>query len=38
MMLKSVQGLTLLAQCIRIENPGMMQDVVKVMAAVGLVS
>eukprot|EP00795_Rhopilema_esculentum_P000332 gene332-9991_t len=38
MMLKNIQGLTLLAQCIRLENPGMMQDVVKVMAAVGLVA
>eukprot|EP00794_Sanderia_malayensis_P007389 gene7389-8209_t len=38
MMLKNIHGLTLLAQCIKLDNPGMMQDVVKVMAAVGLVA
>jgi len=36
-MLKNIQGLTLLAQSIRADNPGMMQDVVKIMAAVSLV-
>lgn len=38
LMLKNIQGLTLLAQSIRADNPGMMQDVVKIMAAVSLVS
>ncbi|XP_065668594.1 protein diaphanous homolog 1 isoform X2 [Hydra vulgaris] len=37
LMLKNIQGLTLLAQCIRSDNAGMMQDVVKIMAAVCLV-
>jgi len=37
LMLKNIQGLTLLAQSIRTDNPGMMQDVVKIMGAVCLV-
>jgi len=36
LMLKNIQGLTLLAQSIRADNPSMMQDVVKIMAAVSL--
>ena len=37
MMMKNIQGLTLLAQCIRADNPSMMQDCVKIMAAICIV-